>query len=97
VRFRSVAEGNSDSLRGLHQLAVGIDCFQFADGLGDIYRANALAAQAHHLAESAFRDPVHGRDAKASGQDAVVRRGRAAALNVAVAGHWTTDHQTKDY
>ena len=44
VWFGSVAEGDSDRLGGLHQLAVGIDGFQFADSLGDIYRLDMPAA-----------------------------------------------------
>src|SRR5205823_10129144 len=71
-----------DRTGSLHQLALWIHFLHLADGLGDFDGFDPAVLQTHHLAKSAFGDQVYSGDAEACGQNAVVGRGRTAALHV---------------
>ncbi len=81
------AEVNSDGAGGVDQFTVGINGLHFSDGLGDIDELDFAAAQRHHLHEAALGDEVDGGDSEAGAEDAIVGRGRTAALGVAENGN----------
>jgi hypothetical protein len=77
-----LAEANPNGPGCVDQFAVGIDGLHFSDGLGYINTLDLTSAQRYHFQEATLGDEINGRDAEASAQDSVVRRGRAAALSV---------------
>ncbi len=80
---RDVAKTNANGAGRVSQLASRFNRLEMADCFGNADGFDAAVSQTDHFAEVAIGDEFHGGNAKARRKNAVKRRGRASALNVA--------------
>src|SRR5258708_35967397 len=86
-RTTLISKADADGPGRAHQLSVGIDRLQMADGVGYVDGNDGLATQGDHHAETSGGDQVDRSHTKARGQYPVEGRRRASTLDMPQHAH----------
>ena len=82
IEWLSVSETDANRTGSVHDLSMRVHGLQLANGVRNTDRLNMGLVQANHLTEPSLSDQIDRGYTETSGQDAVERGRRTAALDV---------------